>query len=236
MLKHWHRFPRKFGITILGDIQNSMGQGPEQVLDSDLQMSLPTSTTLWFCEQDLPIPWAQNSLLPKCVWLLQQMFHKQHQVIPTTPSLLWFLVWNLLTDNACSLRKAHIGEEDSTSSLMRTTDTISPQCWDFMLPSSFKAGGKLGVPTSIFCNPGDTSGGSFSEMLGHADLCRGSMDMCQPHQCLLRASSKNQYFWARPSKGKCFMIFYGKSKPKQETYVAKYCFEYHVSIPHLFLT
>lgn len=33
---------------------------------------------------------------------------------------LWCRVWNLLTDSACSLRKARVGEEDRTPSLTRT--------------------------------------------------------------------------------------------------------------------
>lgn len=73
-------------------------------------------------------------------------------------SPLWQLLWNLLSDHACSLRKAQPGEGDCTSSLARTTDTERPQCWDFTLPSSFKAGGKLRVATSISYNPGEPQG------------------------------------------------------------------------------
>lgn len=98
----------------------------------------------------------------------------------------WQLLWNLLTDHACSLRKAQPGEGDCTSSLTRTTNTESPQCWDFTLPSPLKAGGKLGVATSISYNPGEPQG----ELSLHVawPCCRGSMEMCQLYQSLGRAS------------------------------------------------
>lgn len=90
-------------------------------------------------------------------------------------SPLWYLMWNSLIDNARSLRKAHTGEEDYTSSLTRTTGTVRPQCGDFMLPSSLKAGGKLGMATSISYKPGEPQGGlSLKCMwLGHADHSEG---------------------------------------------------------------
>lgn len=65
-----------------------------------------------------------------------------------------------------------------------------------MLPSSCKAGGKLGVATSLFYTPEQPQEGLSMKCmrLGHADLCRGPMDICQLYQFLHRASVRPNIF------------------------------------------
>lgn len=89
----------------------------------------------------------------------QETSGHSHDLFP-----LWYLTWNLLIDNACSLRKAHTVEEDYTESSTRIASGYRPQLWDFMLLSFYKAGGKLWVATSILYNTRDNSGMPFSEL------------------------------------------------------------------------
>lgn len=108
---------RGCGITILGDIQNSTGQGPEQGIGlNDLQMSLPTSTTL--CDSvsrtfpSLGHSTACSQSVPGCY---SSCCTRNITSFPQPlPFVITRLTWNLLIGNACSLSKVHIVEEDYT--------------------------------------------------------------------------------------------------------------------------
>jgi len=104
-------------ITILGDIQNATGQGPERWVGlDDLQTSLLTSTTLCnsvsgtfpslgcstTCSQS--VPGCYSSCCTRNIRSFPQPL----------PFGVTHLSWNLFTDNICSQRKIHIVEEDYT--------------------------------------------------------------------------------------------------------------------------
>lgn len=125
----------------------------------------------------------------------QETSGHSHDLFP-----LWYLTWNLLIDNACSLRKAHTVEEDYTESSTRIASGYRPQLWDFMLLSFYKAGGKLWVATSTLQHQRQLRDAflwtacSLATLLSVKGQCSKGMGFCQPYQFLHRASARASIF------------------------------------------
>lgn len=144
-------------ISILGDIQNSLGQGPEQGLDSmisrcpcqppqlfgSVSRTFPSLGHRTVCSQSV------SGCYSRCFTSSIRSFP---QPLPFVISHLEFTCWQCLLPKESTQRGGRLY-------IIFNTDTVRPQCRDFMLPSSFKAGRKLGVATSIFYKPGEPQGG-----------------------------------------------------------------------------